>query len=292
MGTPDLDTRKLRYFVAVAEDMNFSRAAERLHIAHPVLSRQIRSFESELGVQLLARDSRGTKLTAAGTQLLEDARFLLAESNAMRQRLFHGSAPTVTVRVGVMPGLLATSAATAFEATGKARRAQIFQVGWNEQVEIVRRGDADVVYAREPIDNTGLGTAFLLDEPRDALLPSSDPLAGQASVRLADLASKRLIQDPATLPEWYAIATPEQRRASARKTAHTVEEKLERVAAGEGFVILPRSTTAFYHRPDVRVVPVEDLDPGRVMLIWDAAREDTDRDDFVTAALACRAQTI
>ena len=58
MAAPDLDMRKLRYFVAVAEELNYSRAAERLHIAQPVLSRQIRSFEADLGVQLLARDSR------------------------------------------------------------------------------------------------------------------------------------------------------------------------------------------------------------------------------------------
>src|SRR4029077_7532894 len=72
MVAPDLDMRKLRYFVAVAEELNFGRAAERLHIAQPVLARQIRSFESDLGVQLFARDSRGTQLTAAGKQLLED----------------------------------------------------------------------------------------------------------------------------------------------------------------------------------------------------------------------------
>jgi DNA-binding transcriptional LysR family regulator len=93
MVAPDLDMRKLRYFVAVAEELNFGRAAERLHIAQPVLSRQIRSFESELGVQLFARDSRGTQLTAAGKQLLEDARFLLAESKALRSACFAWPSP-------------------------------------------------------------------------------------------------------------------------------------------------------------------------------------------------------
>ena len=291
MAAPDLDMRKLRYFVAVGEELNFGRAAERLHIAQPVLSRQIRSFESDLGVQLLARDSRGTRLTAAGKQLLEDARFLLAESKALRQRLFRVAEPTVTVTVGVMPGLLATAAAAAFEDDDPSRRAVVVQVGWAEQVDVVRSGDVDVVYAREPIDRHGLGTAPLLEEPRDVVLPASDPLAKKKrSVRLADLASRRLLQDPATLPEWYAIATPEHRRPG--QMAHTVEEKLELVAAQAGFVILPRSTTAFYRRPDVRVMPVEDIGPSQVTLIWDAATDNPARDAFVSAALACRKQTI
>ena len=166
------------------------------------------------------------------------------------------------------------------------------QVGWSDQVEVVRRGEVDVVYAREPIDHRGLGTAPLLEEPRDAVLPSSDPLATMASVRLADLASKRLLQDPATVPEWYAIATPERTGGRAGQTAHTVEEKLELVAAKAGFVILPRSTTAFYRRPDLRIIPIEDIGPSRVTLIWDAATDNPVRDEFVTAALACRDQTI
>src|SRR6185295_6903185 len=100
MAAPDLDMRKLRYFVAVAEELNFGRAAQRLHIAQPVLSRQIRSFEDELGVRLFERDSRGTELTGAGTQLLEDARFMLNESKALRARLFRAATPMVTVTVG------------------------------------------------------------------------------------------------------------------------------------------------------------------------------------------------
>jgi DNA-binding transcriptional LysR family regulator len=290
MAAPDVDMRKLRYFVAVAEELHFGRAAERLHIAQPVLSRQIRSLEGELGVRLFTRDSRGTELTIAGKQLLDDARFLLAEAKALQQRLSRIADQTVTVTVGVMPGLLATAAAAAFEAEDQARRAVVVQVGWAEQIEVIRRGEVDVVYAREPIDHHGLGTAPLLEEPRVVVLPVSDPLAKKRSVRLADLASRRLLQDPATVPEWYAIATPEHRRAG--QTAHTVEEKLEHVAAREGFVILPRSTTAFYRRPDVRVLPIQDVGPSQVTLIWDAATDNAARDAFIDAALACRAQTI
>ena len=122
------------------------------------------------------------------------------------------------------------------------------------------------------------------------MLSAADPLAKKRSVRLTDLASKRLLQDPATLPEWYAIAAPEHRRSG--QMAHTVEEKLELVAAQAGFVILPRSTTAFYRRPDVRVLPIKDIGPSQVTLIWDAATDNPARDAFVSAALACRSQTI
>jgi DNA-binding transcriptional LysR family regulator len=230
-------------------------------------------------------------LTVAGKQLREDARFLLAESKALQRRLSSIAEPTVTVTVGVMPGLSATAAAAAFEADDPSRRAVVVQVGWADQVDAVHRGEVDVVYAREPIDHHGLGTTPLLEEPRVVVLAAVDPLAKKRSVRLADLASRRLPQDPAaTLPEWYAIATPEHRRAG--QMAHTVEEKLELVAAQEGFVILPRSTMAYYGGPDVRVLPINDIGPSQVTLIWDAAIDNPARDAFVSAALACRKQTI
>ena len=283
--------RKLRYFVAVAEELNFGRAAKLLHIAQPVLSRQIRSLEGELGVRLLIRDTRGATLTDAGSQLLQDARFLLAESKALRERLSRAAVPTRVVRVGVMPGLLATAAVRTFESANPAHRAEVVPIGATEQLELVRTRTLDVVYAREPVDRRGLGAAALLEEPRDALLPADDPLASRRSVRLAELASHRPLQDPAAVPEWYAVATPERRRATHR-AASTMEEKLERVAAHQGFAIVPRSATAFYRRPDVCVVPIEDIPAAHVTLIWDAAVVDPVRDAFVTAALACRDQTV
>ena len=88
------------------------------------------------------------------------------------------------------------------------------------------------------------------------------------------------------------MRSPLSNIAAQAKLAHTVEEKLEHVAAHEGFVILPRSTTAFYRRPDVRVLPIQDIGPSEVTLIWDAASDNPARDAFVSAALTCRKQTI
>ncbi|MGV0741312.1 LysR family transcriptional regulator [Mycolicibacterium sp. XJ870] len=292
MATADLDLRKLRYFVAVAEELNFGRAARRLHIAQPVLSRQIRVFEDELGVQLFTRGSRGTQLTSAGTVLLQDAKVLLDEARALQQRISRTSRSAVTVTVGVMAGVRATAAAAAFEGAEPGRQAVARQVGWNEQADVVRSGEVDVVYAREPIDHRGLGTAHLLEEPFHAVLPADDPLAARASVRLADLADRLLLQDPATIPQCQVRAAPDQRWAPPRTTVRSVEDKLEHVAARQGFVVLPRSTTAFYRRPDVLTVAIEDLPPSQVTLIWNAAVDNPVRDQFVAAALACRDDTI
>jgi DNA-binding transcriptional LysR family regulator len=292
MTTADLDLRKLRYFVAVAEELNFGRAAARLHIAQPVLSRQIRVLEEELGVKLLNRDSRGTTLTPAGSRLVDDARFLLTEAQAVRQRLSRADVPSVVVTVAVLPGLLATAAARAFEAGDPTWRAEVVSVNWSEQAEVVRRGDAHVVYARSPFDLSELATEPLLEEPRDVVLAASDPLAACESVTLADLASRRLLQNPASVPEWYAVASPELRREALRSSVRGVEQKLELVAAQAGFAVLPRSTTRFYRRPDLRVVPCNDLQPSRVVLAWDSTVNNRARDEFITVALACAQQTL
>ncbi|OBK43314.1 LysR family transcriptional regulator [Mycobacterium kubicae] len=292
MTTVDLDIRKLRYFVAVAEELNFGRAAARLHIAQPVLSRQIRALERELGIKLLNRDTRGTTLTPAGSRLLDEGRFLLTEVQALRQRLSQAEAPAVVIKVGVLPGLLATAAARAFEAGDPARRAVIVPVTWNEQAEVIRRGDVHVVYARSPFDLSGLATAPLLEEPRDVVLAAGDPLAERRSVSLHDLASRRLLQNPASVPEWYAVASPELRRAAVQSSVSGIEQKLELVAARAGFAVLPRSITTSYRRPDLRVVPADGLAPSRIVLAWDATVQNAARDEFIAAALACAGQTI
>ena len=109
----DLDLRKLRYFVAVAEHLNFGRAAEDLHIAQP-LSRQIRALEQELKAGLFVRGPRGTELTAAGQVLLEDARLLLPAADAARRRVLDAAASRTTFTVGFAPGLIVTDVVREF----------------------------------------------------------------------------------------------------------------------------------------------------------------------------------
>lgn len=268
----DLDLRKLRYFVAVAEELSFRRAAERLHIAQPVLSRQIRALEHELSVHLFDRGPKGTELTAVGARFLVDATELLASASAMTRRARRASAPQRVISVGVMPGLLATSGIASFRRRHPQWRVDTISTTWATQIEWVRDGTVDISLARDPVDAEGLHVVPVASEQRLALLPHLSPLAARTSVSVTDLAALPLLQDPALLPEWANATTAELRRsAEAATPLASVEEKLERVASGDGFVVLPRSTSAFYRRPDACVVPVDGLPRTVVSLV---TRED------------------
>lgn len=264
----DLDLRKVRYFVAVASTLNFRGASEELHIAQPVLSRQIRALEDELGTVLFVRGPRGTSLTAAGEQLLADAVPLLEFASATMRRARQAAETIDRIVVGAMPGLLITPALSAFREHHAPSRVEVVSTTWETQISLVRDGSLDISLAREPFDAAGLRAVKLASETRVALVKRDTDMANNDSLAITDLAWVQLLQDPDLAPEWTQAASAELRRAASRlKPAGTVEEKLERVASGEGFVLLPRSTSAYYRRPDVRVVPVRDLPPTTVSLV-------------------------
>ncbi|MBD3139399.1 LysR family transcriptional regulator [Microbispora bryophytorum] len=283
----DVDLRKLRYFVEVAERLHFGRAAQALHIAQPVLSRQIRALESELGAQLFVRDRRASELTPAGRQLLEDARPLLASAEALRRRVGRAARGPRVFAVGFMPGLIVTPAVRALSARHPGLTVEVLRMSWDDQAELIRDGHVDVGYVRLPIDRRGLRTRHLLSEPRVVSLPADHRLAGKDVINAADLADEHLLQDPDAVPEWRDVAT-EMATGSrgAGPQIRTVEEKLEHVAAGRGIVILPLSTATFYTRPDVVHVSVCDLPPNQVHLAWDATRRSPLIQEFVGVAVA------
>jgi DNA-binding transcriptional LysR family regulator len=273
----DLDLRKLRYFVAVADHLHFGRAAEALHIAQPVLSRQIRALEQELKVQLFVRDKRATELTAAGHQLLADARPLLASADGVRRRAVLAARERGVFTVGFMPGLLVTAAVRALSDQHPEVSVEVLRTGWDDQVEVLRDGRVDVSYVRLPVDERGLRVEPLLTEPVVAVLPAEHRLSGKDNLHLTDLADERLLQSPSAVPQWGA---------GPAVVLRTVEEKLENVAAGRGFVVLPKSTATFYTRSDVTYTPIEDVAPSQVCLAWEAARRAPLIREFVTIALA------
>ena len=281
----DVDLRKLRYFVAVAEHLHFGRAAEALHIAQPVLSRQIKVLEDDLKALLFVRDKRATELTPAGAQLLAEARPLLANAAALQRRVTRVARGPATFVVGFMPGLIVTAPIRALVSRHPELTVEVIRTTWTDQTDVIHDGRADVSFVRLPIDQQGLTIQQLHTEARVAALPADHRLAGKGTISIADLADEHLLQDPNAVPEWRDVAT--ELRTRTRRPApffHSVEEKLEHVAAGHGVCVLPLSVAMFYSRVDITHVAITDIAPNQICLSWDSTRRSRVIHEFAAIA--------
>ena len=262
----DLDLRKLRYFVAVADSQHFGRAAEQLYIAQPVLSRQIRALERELGCAQFARTTRSVQLTPAGEQLQADARGILATVDATVRRVLEADRGVERLVVAFAPGLHVSEAVRGFTAGHPEVEIGLLQLNWWEQDAALRDGRADVGYLRRPFDDTGLRTMPVGTESKVACLPATHPLARRRTLVLADLDSEHIMD------------------AQSRRTA-SVEEKFELIAAGHGIALVPLTVARSYSRPDLVYVPVLDLEPvGTCLAVLKGRRERRVRDFLAFAA--------
>lgn len=277
----DLDLRKLRYFVAVADKLHFGRAADELHIAQPVLSRQIRALEKDLGTPLLTRDSHGVTLTDAGRQLLTDAGPLLASAHAARRRVTVAARGSQRLMVGFRAGIAVAPAVQLFATRHPDVLVDVQRIEGDDQAPMLLDGRIDVGYVRLPIDESGLRVVPLYAEPRVAVLPAGHRLAGKAEATEADLAGEPLVwhADPSTQPT-------RRPHPNAGYLVRGVDETLEHVAAGRGISFLARSATVFYSHPDISYVPIPELAPDQVCLAVPASRVSPVVDDFFTAAQA------
>nr|WP_308129274.1 LysR substrate-binding domain-containing protein [Actinoplanes polyasparticus] len=276
----DVDLRKLRYFEAVARHLHFGRAAAELHVAQPVLSRQIRALEGELHAQLFRRDRRATELTDAGRQLLTDAVALLASAAALQRRVAQAARGETRLVVAFMPGLIVTDAIRRLRLNHPHLAVEVLRTTWDDQVAVLHDGRADVSYLRLPAPTEGLTVRPLFTEPRVVVVPADHPLAGKEQLSVRDLAGERLLQHPDAVPEWREVATV----TAVAIPSFVVEEKLENVASGRGIAVLPLSTAQFYTRPDVVHVPVSDIPESHVVLAWVSERSEPLLAEF--AALA------
>jgi DNA-binding transcriptional LysR family regulator len=270
-GTP-LDLRKLRYFVAVAEELHFGRAAERLFIAQPVLSRQIRKLEQELGTDLLLRTSRNVALTPAGLQLLDDARSLLAAAEVTRRRIGAIAHNQATLTIGFFIGDEFTSARKAFSALYPDVEVNLLRTYWHDQTQVVVDGRADVAFVHLPVDGHGLELVPIRSERRVAVLPVSHPAAGKQQISIAELAHDPVIIQRGASPGWQAFHNvdprPDGHQPRPGPAVDNLEEKLQHVAAGRAISFLPASLATAFAQPGIAYVPVTDIPPITICLAW------------------------
>ncbi|MGY4432210.1 DNA-binding transcriptional LysR family regulator [Bradyrhizobium sp. F1.13.1] len=290
-----MELRHLRYFVAVAEELSFTRAAKRLGISQPPLSAQVRQLEKELGSQLLRRRARGVELTSAGKLLLEEARLILKQietaKTSVRRRAraetgqlivgsagatyFHPLIPEIIREYGKrFPDivLMPTASNTAL------------------LIARLRTGNVDIAFVRPPIsDTSGLVLQPLVSEDSVVVLPKSHKLAGLASVALAELAREVFVMYPRGLnPENYDAIIAACRAAGFNpalgQEAPQIVAVIPLVAAGLGISIVPRSTTRILS-DEVRYVPIKgQAPPAEIRLAYRRQDASQAAKDFVAVA--------
>ncbi|WP_439945586.1 LysR family transcriptional regulator [Streptomyces sp. BBFR109] len=281
-----METRELRYFVAVAEELHFGRAAQRLGIAQPPLSRAIAALERRLGADLLERDSRGVALTGAGAVLLREARAALdaveaAERRTRRAALAGSGRPAVVLaaKAGASSELLA-KLLDAYAAEPGAVAVDVLLCGPGEQAPVLRDGRADVALLHRPFDDTaGFDTEDLHTEGQVAILPAGHPLGTRAEVRLAEVTG--LPELP--LPRWPRPDGIFPDGPGPQVRDHTQLTQL--IALGRACAIVPETGRAGLGEGLV-AVPVVDAPRVTTVIAWPAHSRSTAVADLVRAATA------
>jgi len=249
-----MDLRQLRYFVAVAEELNFSRAAERVGIQQPPLSLQIRQLETEIGTALFRRLSRGVELTESGALLLERARRILDDVEQTKISVqSRARGETGRIRLGFAG---ATHFQPLIPAMISAYRKQYpgvtllpEQSNTLRLVTALHSGEIDVAFVRSPISENeaeGLGIELIVDEPMLVVLPRAHRLVRKRSVPLGALAGETFILHPRVIsPNLYDPTIAAFQRAGFTpklgQEAPTFDSMVHMVAAGFGVTLVPQS---------------------------------------------------
>jgi DNA-binding transcriptional LysR family regulator len=284
---PEPEIRELRYFCAVAEDLNITRAAERLGIAQPPLSRAMRQLERRLGVDLFDRTGQRLALTQAGEILLKEAAVVLGALDAAVRRTQHAGLPgrglVVTAKPGVATRLL-LRVCERFRADPDAPEIRVVLSGFGEQADMVRDGRADLAIAA-CVDGHDLDIELLTTEPRVAALAVGHELAGREVLSTADL-----LAEPA--PRWgdsrvvdrdYWLGNPD--RPADGPVVRDSAQLLDVVALGQAVALVPASLAALNVRPDVTYRPVLDAAPYETLVLWPAGSRSPWIARFVQTAL-------
>ena len=274
-----MELRQLEYFVAVAEERNFTRAAERVHISQSGVSAQIRQLERELGAELFDRSARTATLTVAGKAALEHARAALAAAGAVGQAV---GEVTDLIRgrltVGMVIGCTVTplfDALAAFHRAHPGVELALLEDGSDRLVEGVRTGTIDLALIGAAAETpAGLEAHTVISEPLVAVAAPGHPLAGRHAITLRELAAHPVV----CMPPGTGLRTVFDRacvgqgiRPRIALEASAADAIADLAARGLGVAVLSRSMAGHY-RDRLIAIPLDDVDtPALLALVWRAA---------------------
>jgi DNA-binding transcriptional LysR family regulator len=245
-----IEIRHLRYFVAVAEELHFGRAAQRLGMAQPPLSQQIRRLEQELGVELLHRTKRRVQLTEPGRAFLDEARKVIAQAEtavAVAQRAGRGEVGRLVIGfLGAATFSLLPAILKVFRQRFPGVEIELHELKAFELVQALHQGRIHVGLVRMPVHDELLSVEPILEEKLVVALPEQHPLAEKPRVAFGDLAAEAFLLPPRQLaPGFYEQLTDLAQQAgfSLRigPEASQLQTILNLVAAGMGITLVPES---------------------------------------------------
>jgi DNA-binding transcriptional LysR family regulator len=268
------EVRQLQYFVAVAEELNFTRAAQRLHVVQQSLSTAIAQLEAVLGIRLFERTTRSVRLTSAGAAWLPYAREALASMN----RAADAAGDLAAGRSGRLRVGLAATGALSFlpQLLRKFREryplAEIDTKHFDFQDPSggLRDQQSDVAIVRPPFLDDGLTLVVLVEEPRYAVMASDHPLAQRSNVEFADLIDEPWM-DIETDPLWCDFWKVNERRARPPvigALCRTLDDLFEAARAGTAMGLVPESIAQTQSWPHLAFVAVRDIPPSSVAVAW------------------------
>jgi DNA-binding transcriptional LysR family regulator len=266
-----VELRHLRYFVAVAEELHFRRAAERLYVAQPAVSEQVRKLEGELGVRLFDRTHRSVALTASGAALLDEARRVLRQADIAQAAARSAVGTADRLRIGHLPDLLPGSVARAIRMLGAGAARPQIHLETGPALRLIaqlRGGQLDAAIVGLPVPTNGLRVTRTGHERAVVALPSGHPHATSESVPLDRLAPERVIVLPRdSNPAFHGAVVSMCRDAGLSPTLVEVgeartEHMLLAVAAGAGIALLHESAVERHVVPGVRIVVVDHAEPA------------------------------
>ncbi|MBZ6226791.1 LysR family transcriptional regulator [Streptomyces olivaceus] len=260
-----MELRELRYFVAVAEELHFGKAAQRLGMAQPPLSRAISQLEQRLGTALLERTSRKVTLTVAGGVLLDEGRAILGAVTAAERRTRRAATAHPGIVLAVKSGTggeLLTKLLDAYAAESGAVTVELLLCEAHQHQLLLQDGQADAALLHLPFDSAaGLDTETLCTEGQVAILPASHPLASRSHIRMADVT--RLPELPMARWPDPSGSYPEGPGAEVRN----LTQLFQLVALSRTTVVVPESSGADLRR-DLAAVPVLDAPPVTTVIAW------------------------
>ncbi|MEV6101342.1 LysR substrate-binding domain-containing protein [Nocardia sp. NPDC051981] len=291
----EVHSRQLHYFIAVAEELSFTRAAQRLHVSQQGLSMQIKQLEHDMDVTLFARTTRQVELTAAGNVFLRHVRealsslaFGLEEARAAHRgehdRLvlgcLEGAALTLTEPI-----------LTAFRERHPEVTLELTHFTYETPSAGLASGQVDVAIVRRPFEYTGLRFEPLFRQPLIVMLPANHRLADRAEVAAEELLNEPILSSAAADPVWNAFWQLDSHRggrpAPVACRTKTLLEELHQVATGAA-IAMTVPCAAWIKFPGVRLVPVLDAAPSEVAVSWRAGHENALVRSFVDVARRVR----